>query len=141
MSKTGGSTSTYTPAYPPPQPELISRHDPTPARVAATASEHDNVRDFRDRLRREVNEASPSIIPGIPETYVYKAQSVPLYSPNDVWKFRHLKPLQRWHEYLKLRVFCENLELFSSDEQMSQNILTSVRAKSAQLQYAECNFY
>jgi hypothetical protein len=42
-------------------------------------------------MQREVKEAPPSFILGIPEPYVYETKSTLLYSPNDIWKLRYLK--------------------------------------------------
>jgi hypothetical protein len=141
ISKAGASFGRYVSAHPPPKPELAGRLEPTAAGTVDRPIHRSNVEEFRNRALRELDEASPSVIPGIPEAYVYTAQQVSLCSPNDIWNFRHLKPLQRQQEYLHLRGLCENLELFSSDEHMSRGVLASIRSKSAQLHYAERNFY
>ncbi|KAF3039453.1 hypothetical protein E8E11_004358 [Didymella keratinophila] len=137
----GASTSTYIPAHPPPKPELAGGYDSIPVRTVDTSTEREDVQDFHNRSQRDLNTTLPPNIPSIPETYVYTVQSAPLYSPSDIWKLRHLKPLQRQHEYTRLREICESIELFSSDEQMSREIIASIKSKSTQLHLAECNFY
>lgn len=84
ISKAGASFGTYVSAHPPPKPELAGRLEPTAAGTVDRPIRRSNIEEFRNRALRELDEASPFVIPGIPEAYVYTAQQVSLCSPNDI---------------------------------------------------------
>ncbi|KAF1923347.1 uncharacterized protein M421DRAFT_406811 [Didymella exigua CBS 183.55] len=133
--------SAYVPANSPSKPEWVSPHTTRTDRAIGSTIEQDIFEDFYKRMQRDLSENPSSIIPGIPQNYIYSVQSAPLYAPSNIWKLRHLKPLQRQQNYLQLRGLCDKLNLLSPDDQLSRNIVASMMTKSALLQQAELNFY
>ena len=161
-NQAGAHRSVYMPRNPPPKPEFVSlpskkANDSDPLQAvdnkkypAITEKLHEGAHryyraealEFCERVKTELEQSRPSVIPGIPRNHVYPSQKpCQILTPKDIWSLRHLKPLQRKQTHTDFWELCGKLCDLDIEDAAFWDLLAVLKKKTSVLHDGEKSYH
>ncbi|KAJ4374366.1 hypothetical protein N0V83_003107 [Neocucurbitaria cava] len=95
-----------------------------------------------DGARDQVGQSRVRKVPGIPQDYIKDFANEPgPYTPNDIWKLRHLGYWARYQMYLEFQKLNDGIGLIPFQEESFWDIWEELQTKTKELQHAEQIWY
>lgn len=91
-----------------------------------------------DGARDQVEQSRVRVVPGIPQDYIKDFANEPgPYTPNDIWKLRHLGYWARYQMYLEFQKLNDAIGLIPFHQESFWDIWEELHTKTKELQHAE----